>query len=512
LSEPEEEPPTLAHTKGGAEPPQSYLITLDLRPGAVFHSRYEVIAPLGRGGMGMVFRAHDRVLDETVAIKVLRPDIAQDPRMADRFRSEIKLARKVRHRNVCAIHDYGEDQGLLFISMEMVEGVDLKRRLRDGGALRPEQAFDVSIQMAEALQAVHEAGIVHRDLKTPNIMIDAAGVARLMDFGVAKRLGDGTMTTTGHVVGTPEYMSPEQAQGHAVDGRSDVYALGVVVYEVFTGEVPFRGDTPISTILKHINDAPPLDKAALPKAVRAVLRRALAKDPAARYPTAREMGDALRAARSPREDEDTLDTAAPTLPRVPQARPGAPRNGRRSRAWLLAGAGLAAALGVGVLYAPRPRAVEVPPATTTAPSAPSSTLAPASPPSEAARNVAPTATPRPRGTPPPRVAAPASARASAVPPPPTTLAAEPAPAPSRPPAVVASAPALLQVVVRPWGEVTVDGRLVGQTPLDRIPLSAGVHRVRIRHPSYEVWEREVTLRSGQTEKVTVDFPADGVRR
>ena len=288
-------PAVLQAAAGGSHP---HLITLDLRPGAVFQSRYEVIAPLGRGGMGMVFRAHDRVLDETVAIKVLRPDVAQDPRMGERFRSEIKLARKVRHRNVCAIHDYGEDQGLLYISMEMVEGVDLKRTLRDGGPLPPARAFDVSMQIAEALQAVHDAGIVHRDLKTPNIMIDAAGCARLMDFGVAKRLGEGTFTTTGHVVGTPEYMSPEQAQGHAVDARSDIYALGVVVYEIFTGEVPFRGETPISTILKHINDPPPLDKTALPIAVRGVLRRALAKDPAARYSTAREMGEALSEARA----------------------------------------------------------------------------------------------------------------------------------------------------------------------------------------------------------------------
>jgi serine/threonine-protein kinase len=510
--------PTAARAAASGSPP--HLITLDLRPGAVFHSRYEVIAPLGRGGMGMVFRAHDRVLDETVAIKVLRPDVAQDPRMAERFRGEIKLARKVRHRNVCAIHDYGEDQGLLYISMEMVEGVDLKRTLRESGPLPPARAFDVAMQIAEALQAVHDAGIVHRDLKTPNIMIDAAGCARLMDFGVAKRLGEGTFTTTGHVVGTPEYMSPEQAQGHAVDGRSDIYALGVVVYEIFTGEVPFRGETPISTILKHINDPPPLDKAALPIAMRSLLRRALAKDPAARYSTAREMGEALREARSQPDAPTavTVDSSSATLARVPRTAAPRPavkgsRRGAALQPWLLVVPAVAVGGGMLALYTlRRPTAAPMAaPSTTVAaavatpPPAPAPTLAAA-----LAARPSPAATPRVRPT--PSAAATPSPRAPA--PTPAPVAATVAP-PSPAPSVAAAqpaAPGLLQVVVRPWGEVTVDGRVVGQTPLDRMPLSAGVHRVRIRHPSYEVWERDVTVRSGQLERVVVDFPASGLKK
>src|SRR5262249_14975070 len=150
-------------------------------------------------------------LDEIVAIKVLRPDFAQEPKMAERFKGEIKHARKIRNRNVCAIHDFGEEKGLLFISMEFIEGVDLKHVLKEPGGLPPDEAYEVAIQVAEGLQAVHDAGIIHRDLKTPNIMRDGQGVARLMDFGIAKRQGDaGTMTATGQVVGTPEYMSPEQ--------------------------------------------------------------------------------------------------------------------------------------------------------------------------------------------------------------------------------------------------------------------------------------------------------------
>ena len=301
------------------EAPTAIVVTVDLSPGVLFHGRYEIEKALGRGGMGMVYRAHDRTLDEHVAIKVLRPDFAEDPKMADRFRSEIKIARKIRHRNVCAIHDYGEDRGLLYISMELIDGVDMKQVLRERGGLPSDEAYDVSIQLAEGLEAVHAAGIIHRDLKTPNIMVDREHVVRLMDFGIAKRQeGGGTATATGQVLGTPEYMSPEQAQGHKVDFRTDIYALGVVVYEIFTGSVPFRGDTPISTILKHLHDPPQLEVARLPEALRPVLRRMLAKEPDLRYATARAVADGLREARSPSRKQQPMPTAAlqaPTLPR-----------------------------------------------------------------------------------------------------------------------------------------------------------------------------------------------------
>jgi len=525
---------TLAQTTPPGATGGSFVITLDLRPGAVFHSRYEIQAPLGRGGMGMVFRARDRVLEETVAIKVLRPDVAQDPRMAERFRSELLLARKIRHRNVCAIYHYGEDQGLLFISMELVEGHDLKHLVRAGGGLPAEEAYDVCTQVAEGLQAVHDAGIVHRDLKTPNIMIDTAGVARLMDFGVAKRLTDGTLTSTGQVVGTPEYMSPEQAQGHRVDHRSDIYALGVVVYEVFTGQVPFRGETPISTILKHINDAPPLEgpeAAALPLGVRDVLRRALAKSPADRYGSAREMGEALRAARSPSRRQVPVDTdalRAPTVRRpempVPQAPLPRPAPRRRTlQPWLLAVPVVAVAGGVLLLYRAGGGGTTAVPGTTLANALPTvlpssaPPVAPATAPVETASGggvvvspappvtlgATPHVTPHPAPTATPHrppTATPGPTPSAATPPPAT-------PPPTAPPPPAAAAPGQLQVVVMPWGEVTVDGRLIGQTPLDRITLPAGTHRVRVRHPAHDPWERDVVIRPGQTEKVRVDFTA-----
>src|SRR5512134_1872219 len=187
-----------------------------LKRGSVVAGRYEILAPLGKGGMGMVYKARDHKLEETVAIKVLRPEIAADPEMERRFRSEIRLARRVRHRNVCGIHEYGEDGALRYIAMEYVEGTDLRKILTERGALPLDQAFEVCIRVAEGLQAIHDAGIIHRDLKTANLMVDAQGIVRLMDFGIAKQAGgEATLgaTATGLIIGTPEYMSPEQARG-----------------------------------------------------------------------------------------------------------------------------------------------------------------------------------------------------------------------------------------------------------------------------------------------------------
>jgi serine/threonine protein kinase len=528
---------TVGTTASG--PVESFVITVDLRPGAVFHSRYEIRGPLGRGGMGMVFKAHDRSLDETVAIKILRPEFAQDPKMGERFRSEIKLARKVRHKNVCTIHDYGEDHGLLYISMEFVEGVDLKHILRASGPLSPETAFDVAIQVAEGLSAVHEAGIVHRDLKTPNIMLDSQGMARLMDFGVAKRLGDESLTATGHIVGTPEYMSPEQAQGKKADFRSDIYALGIVIYEIFTGQVPFRGDTPLSTILKHLNDPPPLDGAPasrLPHALRPVLRRALAKDPEERHGGARELSEALRQAHAPPErrappprPEEPAERAARTLA-MPARRASRRRRVTPLRTFLLVAPLLAVGGGVLILQTrspelPSPQAARVPDAAFTPPPSAPPTVAAAPPvttmaPSAAAVDAKPS---RPPSFAAPAPSAPAIHREKAAPTRGAPAAApRPAPAPSSPaatPAPVVTAttlppqePGLLQVVVKPWGTVWVDGRALGETPLGRIDLAAGPHTLRVRHPAYEVWEKPITVRPGHVERIVVDLEKEGVKK
>jgi len=301
-------------------PPQS------LGPGSIIASRYEIQALLGSGGMGTVFRAHDRAVDETVAIKVLRagvrdPDAAPTDElergldMARRFRSEVKLAWKVRHRNVCGIHEYGEDGDVLYISMELVEGHNLKQILRERGALLWEEAYDVALQTVEGLQAIHDVGVIHRDLKPGNLMRDAQGVVRLMDFGIAKvwqHGNDSGITGVGQIVGTPEYMSPEQVRGGHLDFRSDIYALGVVFYELFTGRVPFRADTSTATMIKHLEEEPPLEgpeAAQIPSALLPVLRQALAKKPSERYSTCRKLSAALEEGRGALRGQAT-DSAA----------------------------------------------------------------------------------------------------------------------------------------------------------------------------------------------------------
>jgi len=231
---------------------------------------------------------------------VLRPDVARESgRIEQRFRSEIRLARRVRHRNVCTVYGDGEDRGLLYICMEHVEGENLARAAREAGGLPTEAAWSATLQTADGLRAIHEVGVVHRDLKTANLMLDRKGVVRVMDFGIAKMHGGAagvTVTATGSLMGTPEYMSPEQLRGDDVDFRSDLYSLGVVAFELFTGTLPFLGDTPVATIVKQLHDPPCLDVPALPGPIRPVLVRALAKDPADRYASAEDLCRALESA------------------------------------------------------------------------------------------------------------------------------------------------------------------------------------------------------------------------
>jgi serine/threonine protein kinase len=264
-----------------------------LKKGQVIADRYELTGVLGRGGMGTVYQAHDRSLDERVALKVLA-ETAQGSADADRrFRAEIRLARKIRHPNVCAIHEYGEMGEIQFIVMELVDGQDLKKYLREKGRLVADEVVNFTRQIGEGLQAIHDAGVVHRDLKLANVMKDGAGRLRLMDFGIAKSTTEGTATASGAIVGTPEYMSPEQVQGLRVDPRSDLYALGIMTYELLTGRVPFKADTPLATIMLQMHEAPQLVDPAIPQEVVPVLLRALAKKPEERYESARTFVAAL---------------------------------------------------------------------------------------------------------------------------------------------------------------------------------------------------------------------------
>ena len=429
-----------------------------LGPGFLLAARYQIVRVLGRGGMGTVYEARDRLLDETVAIKALRPEAAASAEIAQRFRAEIKHARAVSHKNVCRIHEYGEDRGIRYISMAYVDGIDLKRVLRQRGPLPPADAFDAVIPVAHALQAIHDEGIVHRDLKTPNIMIDARGVVRVMDFGIAKQeQADGlSMTVTGQILGTPEYMSPEQIHAQNLDNRSDLYSLGVVVFEVFTGATPFRAETQLAIVLKHLNEPPPLEgpqAALLPPALVPVLRKALAKKREERYANASEMAQALEAARvaTPSATERVARTlAAPTAagatmastlaagdhdatapPRVTAA-PARP--GRRDRAGIAAGlAGLCVVAAVVAWLALRP--APTPPLVSTdgsppvAPPGTTAVPAPATAAPSAAATAVP-ATPIPATPEPAQQARPGARRtdppAVETPPPPRRTEAEPA--------------------------------------------------------------------------------------
>jgi serine/threonine protein kinase len=661
-----------------------------LKQGHVLAGRYEVLATLGQGGMGTVYKAHDRELDEIIALKILREDLTMRAEIGMRFRSEIKLARRIRHKNVCAIHEYGQDGALRYITMEFIDGVDLKKVLRDLGALPPGEAFDVSVQVAEGLQAIHDEGIVHRDLKTSNIMRDHRGAVRLMDFGIAKQWEAETstnLTVAGQIVGTPDYMSPEQIEGSKVDSRSDIYSLGTVIFELFTGQVLFRSDTPVVTMFRQLHDPPPLEGPRadrLPPALVPILRRALAKAAQDRYPVARELADALREAQRaswpptealtparylrtaeapeiwPAPDSTEVPTQVPTqVPTVPTevgAPPEAPPASRleparaaatenitlpvargpqrpqsvdrpdegapaarvvspppvarasvrppplppkhagaapgqkpvsrpkpvRSPAptgfrvtgvhiWLFAAVVFAAAVSIALIRLTSPLDWTTP--TTVGPSAAATpTPAPGSLPSpggaqepspslEAPRSTTPPSLgPQPTPTPPfggtvpapvreagtkadvqkrevappaplrspspsapsprPRTGPTEAASTTLAPKPPDRRSEVPSTAPSAPPTQASPGAAtstaqevgLLQLGVRPYADVVIDGELVGTTPMKAVPLSAGLHTVRLLHPSFQPFQRKVTIRAGTTTKLEVDLELDAIAK
>jgi serine/threonine-protein kinase len=257
-----------------------------------------------KGGMGVVYEARDRQLDEVVALKLLKPEaIAADPTHLDRFKQEIKLARKITHRNVLRTHDFGDSAGVPYISMEYIDGVELKKLIRSRGALPVGLGLGIAKQMCRGLGAAHEMGVVHRDIKPQNMMIlTATGELKIMDFGISTKFsvepGTSGLTTAGTVMGTPDYMPPEQAQGKAADFRSDIYSLAVVLFETFTGTVPFKSETPMGVVVAHIQQAPPAPRSVNPKLspeLEAVILKGLAKDQAKRWQTTDELLDALSA-------------------------------------------------------------------------------------------------------------------------------------------------------------------------------------------------------------------------
>ncbi len=312
-----------------------------LQPGTVLGGRYEILQMLGEGGMGAVYKARDREVDRMVALKVIRPELAGRPDILKRFKQELILARQVTHRNVIRIFDLSQAEGLKFITMEYVEGQDLKALLRARHQFTPEHAVQVIRQVCLALDAAHEEGVIHRDLKPQNIMIDTAGKVVVMDFGVARTMEQSGLTATGALVGTPEYMSPEQAKGEKLDHRSDLFSLGVIFYELLTGKAPYESETVMGTLLKRVQERPPPPievNPATPPFLNDVVLRCLQADLALRYQSAREVLADLDAWQG--DVKTSVSTSARPLPAPVVKAEKEERKGLPWK-WIAAGAGVA---------------------------------------------------------------------------------------------------------------------------------------------------------------------------
>ena len=286
---------TLADYQGAAAPVHFQITNaanLFFDPGTILAARYQIVRLIGHGGMGAVYEAQDRELDRQVAIKVIRPELASDPEIVKRFKHELLTATRVSHRNVVRIYDLGEAEGTKVISMEYLAGKDLATLVHQRGALPPLESAEIIRQICCGLEAAHNEGIVHRDLKPANIMLSAEGRVHVTDFGIARSHASGGMTQTGVMVGTLEYMSPEQAKGSPADVRSDLYAVGLIFYELLTGELAFVSDTPLGSLYKRTQGPPPDPKdrdIVVPDGLRAVLFRMLEPDPSRRYQTAAQV-------------------------------------------------------------------------------------------------------------------------------------------------------------------------------------------------------------------------------
>jgi len=264
----------------------------ELTTGSAFAGRYQIIEELGKGGMGRVYKVFDAEVKEKVALKLLKPEIAAGRETIERFRNELKFARKIRHKNVCQMFDLAKEENTYYITMEYVCGEDLKSMIRMSKRLSVGTAVDLAKQVCEGLAEAHKLGVVHRDLKPQKIMIDREGNARIMDFGIARSLRGKGITGAGVMIGTPEYMSPEQVEGKDIDQRSDIYSLGVILYEMVTGRVPFEGDTPFTIGMKHKSEIPKDPKelnAQIPEDLSELILRCLEKNKEKRYQSASEL-------------------------------------------------------------------------------------------------------------------------------------------------------------------------------------------------------------------------------
>jgi CheY-like chemotaxis protein len=277
------------HTTREATPRE----TPNLPTGQVFAGRFEILEEVGSGGMGMVYRALDRELGEQVALKTLRPELLRDPALVERFKTEIRLARHISDKHVVRTHDLGERDGVYFLTMEYVEGITVRELLDTRGRLGVGSALAIAAQLSQSLIAAHDQGVIHRDIKPQNLLLDATGMLKVMDFGVA-RLADGSggLTEVGMLVGTPAYMAPEQLLSETFDERIDLYALGVVLFECLTGRLPFEGNSAVAVIARVIRETPPRPSSLnpeIPAVLDALVLRLLSKEPEQRPASAKEL-------------------------------------------------------------------------------------------------------------------------------------------------------------------------------------------------------------------------------
>ena len=329
--------------------------------GEIIAGRYELAELVGTGGMSSVFKARDRLLERNVALKVLHEHYTDDDQYVERFRREARAVAQLSHPNIVTVIDRGEDGGRQFIVFELVEGRTLREVLDEEGRLPVRHALEIALQVARGLAFAHEQGLVHRDVKPQNVILNGDGRAKVTDFGIARSLDVKGVTQTGTVLGTSNYISPEQAQGGEVDGATDVYSLGVVLYELLAGDVPFSGESFVAVAMRHVSEPPPsvLERRPdVPARVAHAVDRALEKDPAARFPTMDAFAAELQAcltALGPEPDTDpTLVRQEPVL-RESRRRTARAGGGRRVLPLALVGLGVALlALAVAVLLVSRP--------------------------------------------------------------------------------------------------------------------------------------------------------------
>ena len=485
-------------TGGGVDAATSGQVeSLMTRLQRIVEGKYKLERLVGKGGMGAVFLAQDLTLDREVAIKVLPPDISQDPHVIKRFQQEAKTAAKLDHTNIIPIYRVESEGGLNYFVMKFIAGVSLEDVLEQKKApLAADYIQRVVWEAACALGHAHQRGIVHRDVKPANIMFDHDGKVMLTDFGISKALQAASgFTGTGMIIGTPHYMAPEQAKGQAVDGRADQYSLGVVAYRMITGQLPFSGDSVHTILYKHIFEevqAPKTLRADIPEGISAAVKRAMAKEPDQRFPTMEDLATAVwpeqpvsaakggRPATPPRPrtkpvvtsetPTEHVSTVAPTTP-LPRAGKGAGRPAeKKSRTGFIVGA-LVVVLGVGgYLVLGRGKTPQSPP------SQPQQAAAPVTPPLQTAGTDSAKAPPVQVRTPPRRQT---QTRRVETPPPPVQPAEE---------------YGTITVNANPFGTVFVDGAEVGTTPVIGFRVKAGKHTIRVERAGYKT----------QTETVQVD--------